>query len=532
MASGGGGDDNWLGDLLQQADDTMHEQQQRTPIPDATASNAPFSGLDFFCSPPAAVEQDTRGFLDAAAVLDAKRGVVEVSEPAASSAGEEEGEAPLVCVCVYRCPACLHSRAIDVAKGYAPSCEVCLFPRPVLSWFCNTCCAQRSKDCTQCVCGSEAPQADSTIERERMSSPTDIVFRHECAQVTLHGVYLGVVLIRGGYVCFWGTRNKNERDEKQEGEDTVSFRFGLGEIGIVLPRRHLLRNCALEIALKSSDEHVNFFLNLRPYCFYTSEGEKEEHENRQLLFAAKVMSNADATALGVLRRARFIKLCSAHNKLPYSLSGKFWLERSDVTVKWQHGEISNFEYLSHLNSLSGALVCLCMYCVCVWGMCVIFMYACVRHIIRFITHTHTSTHCPGRSFQDISQYPVFPWVLKDFTSDSIDLKDPSVYRDLEKPMGALDEKRWEFFKNRFETAFEGSDMPPFLYGSHYSTPGIILYFLVRQDPFHELHKQLNGGKLDLPDRLFDSIHTTYTHATSETSDVKVGVVCVGNNVRW
>lgn len=33
---------------------------------------------------------------------------------------------------------------------------------------------------------------------------------------------------------------------------------------------------------------------------------------------------------------------------------------------------------------------------------------------------------------DISQYPVFPWVLADYTSDSINLEDPSVYRDLSK----------------------------------------------------------------------------------------------------
>ena len=33
---------------------------------------------------------------------------------------------------------------------------------------------------------------------------------------------------------------------------------------------------------------------------------------------------------------------------------------------------------------------------------------------------------------DISQYPVFPWILADYTSDSIDLKNPSVYRDLSK----------------------------------------------------------------------------------------------------
>lgn len=38
----------------------------------------------------------------------------------------------------------------------------------------------------------------------------------------------------------------------------------------------------------------------------------------------------------------------------------------------------------------------------------------------------------GRSFSDLSQYPVFPWILKDYTSDEINLKNPAIYRDLSK----------------------------------------------------------------------------------------------------
>ncbi|CAK9251386.1 unnamed protein product [Sphagnum jensenii] len=52
------------------------------------------------------------------------------------------------------------------------------------------------------------------------------------------------------------------------------------------------------------------------------------------------------------------------------------------------------------------------------------------------------------------QYPVMPWILSDYISSSIDLSDSSVYRDLSKPMGALNEtrlKEWfttpEIFRN-------------------------------------------------------------------------------------
>ena len=71
----------------------------------------------------------------------------------------------------------------------------------------------------------------------------------------------------------------------------------------------------------------------------------------------------------------------------------------DSTQKWVNGALSNLDYLLLLNS-----------------------YA-------------------QRSFQDLTQYPVFPWVLKDFKSEVLDLKDENVYRDLSKPIGALNESR-------------------------------------------------------------------------------------------
>ena len=38
----------------------------------------------------------------------------------------------------------------------------------------------------------------------------------------------------------------------------------------------------------------------------------------------------------------------------------------------------------------------------------------------------------GRSYNDLNQYPVFPWILADYTSKTLDLKDPKVYRDFNK----------------------------------------------------------------------------------------------------
>lgn len=72
-----------------------------------------------------------------------------------------------------------------------------------------------------------------------------------------------------------------------------------------------------------------------------------------------------------------------------------------------------------------------------------------------------------RSFNDLTQYPVFPWVVKDFTSSTLNLDDASIYRDLSLPIGALNPVRLKQLLDRFQDMPE----PKFLYGSHYMAPG-------------------------------------------------------------
>jgi hypothetical protein len=52
----------------------------------------------------------------------------------------------------------------------------------------------------------------------------------------------------------------------------------------------------------------------------------------------------------------------------------------------------------------------------------------------------------GRTHNDINQYYIFPWILKDYQSDRLDLTDPGIYRDLSKPMGAQNPDKLKRFK--------------------------------------------------------------------------------------
>ena len=43
-----------------------------------------------------------------------------------------------------------------------------------------------------------------------------------------------------------------------------------------------------------------------------------------------------------------------------------------------------------------------------------------------------STFISGRTMNDLNQYIVFPWILADYDSESIDLKNDASFRDLSK----------------------------------------------------------------------------------------------------
>ena len=168
-------------------------------------------------------------------------------------------------------------------------------------------------------------------------------------------------------------------------------------------------------------------------------------------------------------------------KINYKRFMQHW--KTMLTSRWQAGRLTNFEYLMHLNALA------------------------------------------GRSFHDLTQYPVFPWILSDYTSEELNLDDPSIYRPLDKPMGAIGEARAKQFRERFEALAslteeldpdEAENEPPaFHYGTHYSCAGYILYYLLRLEPYTRLHLALQGGKFDKSDRLFRDIRSSWESASRD-----------------
>uniref|UniRef100_A0A8C2FPA2 Neurobeachin n=1 Tax=Cyprinus carpio TaxID=7962 RepID=A0A8C2FPA2_CYPCA len=150
---------------------------------------------------------------------------------------------------------------------------------------------------------------------------------------------------------------------------------------------------------------------------------------------------------------------------------------SNMTQRWQRREISNFEYLMFLNTIA------------------------------------------GRTYNDLNQYPVFPWVLTNYESEDLDLTLPGNFRDLSKPIGALNPKRAVFYAERYET-WEDDGTPPHHYTSLYSTAASTLFWLVRIEPFTMFFLNCNDNKFDHPDRTFSGIARSWRSCQRDTSDVR------------
>lgn len=51
----------------------------------------------------------------------------------------------------------------------------------------------------------------------------------------------------------------------------------------------------------------------------------------------------------------------------------------------------------------------------------------------------------GRTYNDLTNYPIFPWIISDWTSEELDLTSPATFRDLSLPIGAQTEERRSTF---------------------------------------------------------------------------------------
>lgn len=254
--------------------------------------------------------------------------------------------------------------------------------------------------------------------------------------------------------------------------------WALDKLSCISKRQFLLREIALEmffsdgasilITCLSTKERDSIYHKL---ISYTS-GKGLDND----LLQALQLSSSISTNHSLSEGASYIT-----SKLASAFTSGSSSSLLSATKKWRSGEMSNFYYLIIINTLA------------------------------------------GRTFNDLTQYPVFPWIIADYTSDILDLSNPTTFRDLSKPMGAQTQGRAQEFQDRYEAlkSLNDKDAPPFHYGTHYSSAMIVTSFLIRLKPYVQSYLFLQGGKFDHADRLFNSIEKAWNSASKDnTTDVR------------
>lgn len=233
--------------------------------------------------------------------------------------------------------------------------------------------------------------------------------------------------------------------DQEGGEETYDFKFNLALLKEIHLRKYNLRRSAMELFLV---DRKSYFINLKT-------------RNRNRVFS-KILSLQPPNIMYGSGRA------------PIEL-----LRASGLTQKWVNREITNFDYLMHLNTIA------------------------------------------GRSYMDLAQYPIFPWILADYTSDTLDLTDPKTFRDLSKPIGVVNPKNEAEVRSKYEHFEDPTGaIPKFHYGTHYSNSAGVLHYLLRVEPFTSLHIELQSGRFDVADRQFHSIGQTWKQLMDSPNDVK------------
>ena len=304
----------------------------------------------------------------------------------------------------------------------------------------------------------------------------------------------------------------------------ISIRYE--NIKFLLLKRYFYRNSAIEI-----------FTNTNKSYYFNFKYEKDRET-----FISKLIKRLPKTKM-IINDIKELK--DNANILGYSFGDNYFYKKksnekennnillSKIIKEWHKWRINNFSFLMYLNLFS------------------------------------------NRSYNDLIQYPIFPWILSKYSSplnlepnyfnsslyyeymkiansknnldeeasinndsDNFlgledknrkikDGKEAYDYRDMKLPMGMLEltekgKKRKDDFIIKYNDMKENQEdhmEKPFYYGSNYSNAFFVCNFLMRLFPFAHISIELQG-RLDDPNRLFLSVENSFDNSVSLPGDVR------------
>ena len=311
--------------------------------------------------------------------------------------------------------------------------------------------------------------------------------------------------------CCYGSTFKNHKRDREKVQLIINYE----NIKYIFIKNYYYRETAAEIF---TEQNKSYFFNFKT-------------NNDLKLFISDVTNNDINISFRIIASSvhgeKENKKILGYEKLLPSMKNKTYYVSSKAE-SWQNYNLSTLEYLIWIN---------------IYG---------------------------GRSFNDLNQYPIYPWIITNYSSKEINKKD---LRSLNLPIGMLeiDEnainrkniflKFYDTIKNDFEDTYPDIDYQSFLnkgneyiesykkkklnllkkeknqmgnnydldipysqipyyYGTHYSNPTYVSHYLCRIFPFSFVCIEIHGNKFDDPERMFVSIQKTFQSVTSLKDDIR------------
>ena len=309
--------------------------------------------------------------------------------------------------------------------------------------------------------------------------------------------------------CCYGSIFKEHISDKEKINLIIKYK----DIKFIFYRNYYYRETALEFFLEQNKSYFfNFKTNedLIKFLSYIIKTEDDKgNNNMNNIKFRKIVTNITIDKdkkklLGYEKISNNIKIKT------YNISSK--------VEEWQNYNISTLEFLMWLNIYS------------------------------------------GRSFHDLNQYPVFPWLISNYKNEKLNQEED--LRNLNLPIGMLELNQqgvkrknnfiqyYENLKNEFEDNYPEFDYQnylakgseyiitykkklkkidtkeisyteyPYNFGTHYSNSTYVSHFLSRIFPFSFISIEIQGNKFDDPERMFYSLEKTFSSVSSLKDDVR------------
>ena len=266
----------------------------------------------------------------------------------------------------------------------------------------------------------------------------------------------------------------------------------INDINMIFERKYYYSNNSLEIF---TNQNKSYYFN------FGIEDNKINEENNKSDFLKLLNNKLVNKAISYILNKT--NLNNNENEQKIYINPQLLNKYIDLITKWVNGKISTFTFLNILNILS------------------------------------------NRSLKDLTQYPVFPWIIHDNLIQT--QKEYLKIRKLNKPMGLIqldptktENERFEKYKMNFnilieelgekyknykiEDFYNDNDISfnniPYFYAIHYSNPTYICHYLNRNFPYTFIAWSIQGSSFDAPDRLFINIEKSYESCISLKSDLR------------